>query len=41
MEQQLQKVAEGGDPAGVAFSEQDGYVRLEAGQELAEGAKLA
>ena len=41
MEQQLKKVAEGGDPAGVAFSEQDATVRLEAGQELAEVANPA
>ena len=41
MEQQLKQVAGGGDPAGVAFSEQDAYVRLEAGQELVGAARAA
>jgi len=36
LEQQLKTVAEGGDPACVAFSEKDALVRLEAGQELLE-----
>jgi hypothetical protein len=36
LENQLKTVAEGGDPACVAFNEQDAYVRLEAGQELLE-----
>jgi nitrite reductase/ring-hydroxylating ferredoxin subunit len=36
LEQQLKLVAEGGDPACVAFNERDAYVRLEAGQELLE-----
>lgn len=34
LEQQLQIVAAGGDPACVAFSEMDAYIRLDAGQEL-------
>jgi hypothetical protein len=41
MEQQLKAIAEGRDPAGVAFGEQEAYVRLDAGQELAEGARAA
>ena len=34
LEQQLRTVADGGDPACVAFNEKDAYVRLDAGQEL-------
>jgi hypothetical protein len=41
MEQQLKAIAEGRDPAGVAFSEEDAYVRLEAGQELVDAARAA
>jgi hypothetical protein len=36
LEQQLEIVAGGGDPACVAFSEKDAYVRLDARQELVE-----
>jgi phenylpropionate dioxygenase-like ring-hydroxylating dioxygenase large terminal subunit len=36
LEQQLKIVADGGDPACVAFNEKDAYLRLEAGQELRE-----
>jgi len=36
LEAQLKVVAEGGDPACVAFNEKDAYVRLEAGQALLE-----
>jgi hypothetical protein len=36
LEAQLAIVEKGGDPAGVAFTEKDAYVRLEAGQELLE-----
>ena len=39
LEAQLKIVAEGGDPACVAFNEKDAYVRLEAGQELLEVAR--
>jgi len=39
LEQQLKIVADGGDPACVAFNETDAYVRLEAGQELLEAAR--
>ncbi len=41
LEQQLKKVAEGGDPAGTAFAGVAAYVRLEAGQEIIEGAQAA
>jgi hypothetical protein len=41
MEAQLKAVAEGRNPAGVAFSEQDAYVRFEAGQELVDAARAA
>jgi nitrite reductase/ring-hydroxylating ferredoxin subunit len=41
MERQLEAIAAGRDPAGVAFSEQEAYVHLEAGQELVEGARAA
>ena len=34
--QQLKKVADGGDPAGVAFDEQSAYVQFEAGNYLAD-----
>ena len=34
LERQLKKVADGGDPAGVAFDEQAAYVRFEAGNYL-------
>jgi phenylpropionate dioxygenase-like ring-hydroxylating dioxygenase large terminal subunit len=34
IEKQLKVIADGGDPAGVAFDERDAYVRLEAGQWL-------
>jgi phenylpropionate dioxygenase-like ring-hydroxylating dioxygenase large terminal subunit len=35
LEKQLKAVAEGGDPAGTAFSDEDAYVKLDAGQEIA------
>ncbi len=41
LERQLAAVAAGGDPACVAFAEQEAYVRLEAGQELLEGTRAA
>jgi len=41
LEQQLKLIAEGGDPACVAFSEQDAYVKLEAGQEIVDAARAA
>ena len=41
MEQQLKAIAEGRDPAGVAFNDQDATVRLEAGQELLDAARAA
>src|SRR5688572_31173965 len=34
IEKQLKVIADGGDPAGVAFDENDAYVRLQAGQWL-------
>ena len=41
LEAQLKVVAAGGDPACVAFTEQEAYVRLEAGQELLEAGPSA
>jgi len=41
LEQQLKLIAEGGDPACVAFNEQDAYLRLEAGQEIVEASQAA
>lgn len=41
LEQQLKLIAGGGDPACVAFSEQDATIRLEAGQEIVDAAKAA
>jgi len=41
MEQQLKAVAEGRNPAGVAFDAEGAYVRLDAGQELVAGEKAA
>jgi len=41
LEQQLKLIAEGGDPACVAFTEQDAYVKLEAGQEITDAARAA
>lgn len=41
LEQQLKLIAEGGDPACVAFTEQDATIRLEAGQELVDAAQAA
>ena len=41
LEQQLKKVAEGGNPACVAFDEKDAYVRFEAGNYLADSAAAA
>jgi hypothetical protein len=38
LEQQLKKVADGGDPAGVAFDEEGAYVRFEAGNYLVDPA---
>ena len=39
LEQQLKAVAEGKDPACVAFSDKDAYVNLEAGQEIVDAAR--
>ena len=41
MEKQLETVAGGGDPAGVAFAEPDAYVRFEAGNYLMDAEKIA
>ena len=41
LEQQLKLIADGGDPACVAFNEQDATIRLEAGQEIVDAAKAA
>jgi len=41
LENQLKIIAEGGDPAGVAFDETSAYVRVAAGQWLEDGAKAA
>lgn len=41
LEQQLKLIAEGGDPACVAFNEQDAYVKLEAGQEIVDAVRAA
>ena len=41
MEQQLKAVAEGRNPAGVAFDAEGVFVRLDAGQELVAGEKAA
>jgi nitrite reductase/ring-hydroxylating ferredoxin subunit len=41
LEQQLKQVAEGGDPACVAFDETSAYVRFEAGNYLADSAAAA
>ncbi len=38
LEQQLKRVADGGDPAGVAFDDDSAYVRFEAGNYLADPA---
>jgi nitrite reductase/ring-hydroxylating ferredoxin subunit len=40
MERQLKTVAEGRDPAGVAFTESDAFVRFEAGNYLVTGAPV-
>ena len=37
LQRQLETIAKGGDPAGVAFSEADAYVKFDAGQYLEEG----
>ncbi|MEO8145298.1 MAG: aromatic ring-hydroxylating dioxygenase subunit alpha, partial [Betaproteobacteria bacterium] len=39
LEAQLKIIAEGGDPACVAFNEKDAYMRLEAGQDLFEATR--
>lgn len=41
LEQQLKTVAAGGDPACVAFTEEDAYIRLEAGQVLVDAGEPA
>ena len=40
LEQQMKKVADGGDPAGVAFDEKSAYVQFEAGNYLADTAAV-
>ena len=37
LQRQLDTIAKGGDPAGVAFDEADAYVKFDAGQYLEEG----
>jgi hypothetical protein len=41
LDQQLKLIAEGGDPACAAFSKEDAYIRLEAGQEVVDAAQAA